>query len=102
MVTFAGYPVSRLVGPDGDALPAGKFGKTRNVARDDWDWIYSTYRDAPYLDPRNPLLFAANSESEGDAVARDLKSTRHGPGTDRPAHREPARHRTGRMTDAGG
>jgi len=78
MVTFAGYPVSRLVGPDGDALPAGKFGKTRNVARDDWDWIYSTYRDAPYLDPRNPLLFAANSESEGDAVARDLKSTRHG------------------------
>lgn len=77
-VTFAGYPVSRLVGPDGNALPAGKYGKTRNVAREDWDWIYGSYRDAPYLDPQNPLLFAANSESEGDAIARDLNSTRHG------------------------
>lgn len=77
-VTFEGYPVSRLVGADGTPVPAGKYGKTRNVARDDWDWIYRTYQDAPYLDPKNPLLFAANSESEGDAIARDLNSTRHG------------------------
>lgn len=77
-ITFAGCPVSRLVGPDGNALPGGKYGKTRDVPRADWEWIYAAYQDAPYLSAHNPLLFAANSESEGDAIARDLSSTRHG------------------------
>lgn len=77
-VTFNGYSVSRLVGPDGQALPAGRYGKTRNVRREDWEWIFQTYRDAPYFRAQNPLVFAANTEEEGAAIARDLSSTRHG------------------------
>lgn len=77
-LTFAGYPVSRLVGAEGEALPAGKFGKTRDVARKDWEWIEKTYGKVPYFDAENPLLFAAASEREGDVAARDLASTRHG------------------------
>ncbi|WP_288715235.1 hypothetical protein [uncultured Bilophila sp.] len=77
-LTFAGYPVSRLVGAEGEALPAGRFGKTRDVARVDWEWIQKTYGKAPYFDAQNPLLFAAASEREGDAIARDFASTRHG------------------------
>lgn len=77
-LTFAGYPVSRLVGAEGEALPAGRFGKTRDVASGDWEWIQKTYGKAPYFDAQNPLLFAAASEREGDAIARDFVSTRHG------------------------
>ena len=41
-------------------------------------WIQKTYGKAPYFDAQNPLLFAAASEREGDAIARDFASTRHG------------------------
>lgn len=77
-VIFKGYPVSRLVGPDGQALPAGRYGKTRDVKREDWEWIFKTYRDAPYFSASSPLVFAAVTEAEGDAIARDFSSTRHG------------------------
>ena len=42
-VTFAGYPVSRLVSADGRALAAGKFGVTRDVSVADWEWIAAAY-----------------------------------------------------------
>lgn len=77
-LTFAGYPVSRLVGADGQALRAGKFGKTRNVRVEDWAYIAKTYAACAYLSASNPLLFAAASEAEGDAMARELAETRSG------------------------
>lgn len=77
-LTFKGYPVSRLVGPDGEALPAGRFGVTPNVLAEDWAYIQARYGQCSYFDPANPLLFAAASVAEGQAIARDLRSTRHG------------------------
>lgn len=81
-VVFKGYPVSRLVGPEGEALPAGKYGTTRNVLVGDWDYIRAHYSQCSYFDPENPLLFAADAgakgAAEGEAAARDLHTTRHG------------------------
>lgn len=77
-LTFQGYPVSRLVGADGQALPAGKFGKTRNVRVEDWEYIARTYAGCGYFQRTNPLLFAHPSEAEGDVIARELGETRSG------------------------
>lgn len=77
-LTFQGYPVSRLVGADGQALPAGKFGKTRNVRIEDWEYIARTYAGCGYFQRTNPLLFAHPSEAEGDVIARELGETRSG------------------------
>ena len=48
------------------------------MKREDWEWIFKTYRDAPYFSASNPLVFAAVTEAKGDAIARDFSSTRHG------------------------
>ena len=77
-LTFRGYPVSRLVDPDGHALPGGKYRKTPHVRLEDWEWIARTYAEAAYFDPNNPLLFATPDGVDGDAQAKDLASTRHG------------------------
>lgn len=77
-LTFAGYPASRLVSGDGTVLPAGQYGKTRNVPLADWEYIQKTYGKAAYFNRDNPLLFAAASAAEGDAQAADQSSTRHG------------------------
>lgn len=77
-LAFAGYPASRLVSGDGTALPAGQYGKTRNVPLADWEYIQKTYGKAAYFNKDNPLLFAAASAAEGDAQAVDQSSTRHG------------------------
>lgn len=46
-LTFAGYPAARLVSGDGTALPAGQYGKTRNVPLADWEYIQKTTGKRP-------------------------------------------------------
>lgn len=75
-LSFEGYPVSRLVAADGRALRAGKFGVTRDVAAEDWEWVATTYADTAVI--KNGLLFAEADELSGASHARELSETRHG------------------------
>lgn len=73
-----GYPVSKLVDGTGRPLRPGQYGKTYGIPADAWAWVEKTYSEAKYFSRENPLVFAAATEKEGDAKARDLMSTRHG------------------------
>ena len=75
-LTVAGYPVSRLVSADGRALPAGRFGVTRNVAAADWEWVAATYGNTALF--QNGLIFAEPDGASGMAHAKELAGTRHG------------------------
>lgn len=77
-ITFNGYPVSNLVGPDGEALPAGKYGVTRGVSREDWEWIKKTYAECAFFKPGRELLLAADKPEEARDVLKDHEEVRHG------------------------
>ena len=56
VLTIKGYPVSRLVGPDGQALPGGVYGETYGVKAEDWEYVLKTYGDMDMF--KNGLVFA--------------------------------------------
>ena len=77
-LTFNGYPVSSLVGPDGEALPAGKYGVTNGVSREDWEWIRKTYAECAFFAPGRELLLATDKPEEARAMLKDHADVRHG------------------------
>ncbi len=77
-LTFRGAPVSRLVGMDGNYLRGGAYGETRNVARDDWEYVKKTYGDARYFRATPPLLFAEDTAASAEDRAVEQNEARHG------------------------
>lgn len=77
-LTFRGAPVSRLVGMDGNYLRGGKYGETRDVPREDWEWVKKTYAGARFFLADPPLLFAEDSAASAEDRAADQAEARHG------------------------
>lgn len=77
-ITFNGYPVSKLVGAEGEILPAGKYGVTEGVDREAWDWIKKTYAKCDFFKPGHELLIAVDKPAEARAMLEDRKDVRHG------------------------
>lgn len=77
-IHFNGYPVSRLVGSNGEILPAGKYGVTEGVDREAWEWIRNTYAKCDFFKPGRELLMATDSPREARAMLEDHEEVRHG------------------------
>lgn len=77
-ITFNGYPVSNLVGPDGEALPAGRYGITEGVNREDWEWIRKTYAECAFFKEGQELILATDKPEEARAMLLDRANVRHG------------------------
>jgi hypothetical protein len=76
VLTIKGYPVSKLVGTDGRALPAGQYGETYGVKAEDWEAIQATYGDMDMF--KNGLVFAEDDLAFGQARADEQQELRHG------------------------
>lgn len=74
-VTLNGYPVSQLVGPDGEVLPSGRFGVTE-VPVDEWDAIEKLYGEMVVM--KSGLIFSAASMDRGEVMAAEREALRHG------------------------
>lgn len=74
-VVLQGWPVSELLGPHGERLPGGEFGVTE-VNADHWEEVLRLYSEMAVL--KSGLIFAAPSRKEGQAMARERASLRHG------------------------
>lgn len=74
-VTLAGHPVSQLLAPSGEALPGGEYGVSE-ISASDWSEILRLYGDLAVL--KSGLIFTATSRKEGQAMARERKTLRHG------------------------
>lgn len=77
-LTLKGAPVSRLVGMDGAYLRGGVYGETRDVPREDWEWVAKTYAGARYFRADPPLIFAEDSAASAEVRAGEQAEARHG------------------------
>ena len=77
-LTFRGAPVSKLVGLDGNYLRGGQYGETRNVPREDWDWVRDAYGKSRYFQITPPLLFAEDDPASAEDRAAEQAEARHG------------------------
>ena len=74
-VTVAGWPVSALRGPGGEALPGGRYGVTE-IDAGDWAEIRRIYGAMRIF--QSGLVFAAPSREAGQAMAAERAELRHG------------------------
>ena len=94
-VIIQGYPVSKLVDADGNAIACGKFGKTQ-VDKQDWEYIKRVYGEMAIF--KSGVVFDAATEKNGDARANEYSKLRHGYEPLDPAKNghQTGRRRTGR------
>lgn len=74
-IILAGYPISQLVGPDGNVLPGGQYGVTE-VRAGDWKEIKKLYGSMVVM--RSGAIFDAPSREEGQVMAEERAEVRHG------------------------
>jgi len=75
-LTISGCPVSKLVDVEGNRMSGGKYGETRGVKAEDWEYIKANYGEMAMF--KNNLVFAEDDHAYGQARAEDQQELRHG------------------------
>ena len=71
-----GMPVSKLLGSDGEFLPAGKYGLTPSVPAEDWAYVQKTYAECMFMQKKQ--IFAEASMQTGLNKAKACSNIVHG------------------------